>query len=208
MSAGPPQPLQNSLEFVFSTFYGVLPMLTSPQESGINHELIRRRGQQQQQQQQQAEAGPSNASATRNQDPINGGEQGEGSSAPSVDVCILVTHTSRPSLTSGLEVPPDSDHLDSEGEAPIGKKRKVSKAALEKQKAAAKKRAKRCNDDDDECDDDGDEYTALSKSLKTNKSGNPKPPIGSLEKCAKCSKQFTVVCSFGHHVARIPIYDW
>jgi len=104
MSAGPPQPSQNSLEFVFSRFYGILPMLTSPQESGINHELIRRRGQQQQQQQQQqqAEAGPSNASASRNQDPVNGGEQAEGPSAPSVDVCILVTHLLLLLLPRGL----------------------------------------------------------------------------------------------------------
>jgi len=66
---------------------------------------------------------------------------------------------------------------------------------LEKQKAAAKKRAKQGDDDDDDFDDDGDEYTALSKSLRSNKSGEPKPPIGSLEKCAKCSKQFTMVRS-------------
>ena len=94
---------------------------------------------------------------------------------------------------TGVEVPPDSDHLDSEDEAPVGRKRKVSKAALEKQKAAAKKRAKKCNSDDDDFDDDGDEYTALSKSLKSNKSSDL--AIGSLEKCAKCSKQFTVVRS-------------
>jgi DNA repair protein RAD7 len=95
----------------------------------------------------------------------------------------------------GVKVPPDSDHLDSEGEAPIGRKHKASKAALEKQKAAAKKRAKQGDDDFDDFDDDGDEYTALSKSLRSNKSGEPKPPIGSLEKCAKCSKQFTMVRS-------------
>ena len=99
-----------------------------------------------------------------------------------------------------IEAPPDSDHLDSEGEASTGRKRKVSKAALEKQKAPAKKRAKKC---DDEYDDDGDEYTALSKSLRKSKSGGPKPPNGSLEKCAKCSKQFAVVRSFGRLVACI-----
>lgn len=69
----------------------------------------------------------------------------------------------------------------------------MSKAALEKQKAAAKKRAKQCDDNDDDFDDDGDEYTSLSKSLGSKKSGDPKPSIGSLEKCAKCSKQFTMV---------------
>ncbi|KAH9961086.1 RNI-like protein [Russula dissimulans] len=65
-----------------------------------------------------------------------------------------------------------------------------TRTPLEKQKAAAKKRAKKHDNDDYE--DDEDEYTALSKSLWTNKSSNPKPPVGSLEKCAKCSKQFTV----------------
>lgn len=73
----------------------------------------------------------------------------------------------------------------------MGKKRRVSKATLEKQKAAAKKKAKKKDDDDYEDEDDA--YTALSKSLWTNKSANPKPPVGSLEKCAKCSKQFTIV---------------
>jgi DNA repair protein RAD7 len=88
------------------------------------------------------------------------------------------------------EVAPDSDHLDSEDDVQIGRKRKVSKAALEKQKMAAKKRAKKRKDDDD--DDYEDEYTALSKSHWKGKS---KPSIGSLEKCAQCSKQFTVVRS-------------
>lgn len=69
------------------------------------------------------------------------------------------------------------------------KKRKPSKAALEKQKAAAKKKAKK--QDDDDYDDEDDAYNALSKSMWTNKSANPKPPVGSLVKCAKCSKQFT-----------------
>jgi len=92
------------------------------------------------------------------------------------------------------EVVPDSDHLDSEDEVPTGRKRQVSKATLEKQKLAAKKRAKKHKDDDD-YEDDGDEYTALSKSFWTSKSSNAKPSVGSLEKCAKCSKQFTVVRS-------------
>jgi hypothetical protein len=61
---------------------------------------------------------------------------------------------------------------------------------------AAKKRAKkRKEDDDDDYEDDEDEYTALSKSLRKSKSNNAKPSIGSLDKCAKCSKQFTVVRS-------------
>ncbi len=60
---------------------------------------------------------------------------------------------------------------------------------------AAKKRAKKRKDDDDDYEDDEDEYTALSKSLWTSKSSNAKPSIGSREKCAKCSKLFTVVRS-------------
>jgi DNA repair protein RAD7 len=104
--------------------------------------------------------------------------------------------TSEPRLTLDTEVAPNSDHLDSEDEVQIGRKRKVSKAALEKQKMAAKKRAKkRKDDDDDDHEDDDDEYTALSKSLWKSKSINGKPSIGSMEKCAKCSKRFTVVCS-------------
>ena len=75
-----------------------LHMLTSPQESGINHAFIRRRGQQQQQQ-QQAEAGPSNATTSGNQDPVNDGGQGEGPSAPAGDVGIYIARSSCPSLT-------------------------------------------------------------------------------------------------------------
>ncbi|KAI0261755.1 hypothetical protein BC834DRAFT_894448 [Gloeopeniophorella convolvens] len=41
-------------------------------------------------------------------------------------------------------------------------------------------------------EDAEDMYTALSKSLWANKSSGPKPPVGGFEKCAKCSKQFTV----------------
>ena len=157
--------------------------------------MIRRRGQQQQQ--QQAEAGPSNASASGNQDPNNVTEQDGGPSGPTEYVCGFVTPTSEPRLTLGTEVAPDSDHLDSEDEVPTGRKRQVSKATLEKQKLAAKKRSNKYKDDDDDYEDDGDEYTALSKSFWTSKSSNIKPSVGSLEKCAKCSKQFTVVRSSG-----------
>jgi hypothetical protein len=103
MSAGPLQPSQNFLELVSSRINGVLHMLTSPQESGINHALIRRRGQQQQ---QQAEAGPSNASTSGNQDPVNEEEQAEGPSAPPGDVCFQITRSSCPSLTSELRLLP------------------------------------------------------------------------------------------------------
>jgi hypothetical protein len=84
---------------------------------------------------------------------------------------VLIFRTFLPLSYIRVEVSPDSDPHDSEYTVPIfGSKRKVSKAALEKQNAAATKRARRC-------DDDGDEYTALSKSLGTNGSGVPKPPI-------------------------------
>jgi hypothetical protein len=100
------------------------------------------------------------------------------------------------------KVAPDSDHLDSEVQ--IRRKRKVSKAASEKQKMAAKKRAKKRKDDGgDDYGDNEDEYTTLSKSLWKRKTVNAKPSIGSLEKCAKCSKRFTVVRSsvvFGEHL--------
>ncbi|KAI0303311.1 RNI-like protein [Multifurca ochricompacta] len=138
-------------------------------ELGINHALIQRRGQRWQQ--QQAEAGPSNASTNANQDITNEEEQG-----------------GLPDSLTG-EAAPDSDHLDSEEEVTTGKKRKLSKAALERQKASAKKKAKK-NDDEDYKDNEEDAYTA--KSLRENKSTNPKPSIGSLQKCSRCSKQFTM----------------
>lgn len=62
------------------------------------------------------------------------------------------------------------------------KKRKLTKAQ-EKKKVKGK--------DDDEEDDP---YTSLSKSMWAN--SNPRPPAGSFENCARCGKQFTVVC--GH----------
>lgn len=65
------------------------------------------------------------------------------------------------------------------------KKRKLTKAAEAKLKAKEKK--KKGSDDEDE-----DAYTALSKSLWSN--ATSKPPVGSFEKCAVCTKQFTVVC--------------
>jgi hypothetical protein len=113
------------------------------------------------------------------------------------EMCVsLLPLISEPRLTLNTEVAPDSDHLDSD-EVQSGRKRKVSKAALEKQKMAAKKRAKKRkdNDDDDDYEDGEDEYTALSKSLWKSKSVNAKPPNGSFEKCANCSKRFTVVRS-------------
>lgn len=68
-----------------------------------------------------------------------------------------------------------------EPETQAPKKQKTSKAK-------AKKKAKK--DDEDWQDEDEDAYTALSKSFRA---GN-KPPNGSLETCAECKKEFSVVC--------------
>jgi DNA repair protein RAD7 len=78
--------------------------------------------------------------------------------------------------------------LDEPEDTPATKKRKLTKAAQEKAKEKAKKKGKKGDGGDD---DEEDPYTALSKS---GWSGAPvKPPVGNLEKCAKCEKEFTVV---------------
>lgn len=63
--------------------------------------------------------------------------------------------------------------------------------AAAKVKAKAKGKGKKGDDDDfeDDEDDEEDAYTALSKMWKD----SSKPPVGSFEPCARCSKQFTVV---------------
>ena len=64
------------------------------------------------------------------------------------------------------------------------KKRKLTKAAQEKAKEKAKKKGKKGDGGDDGDDDEEDLYAAWSKS---GWSGAPvKPPVGNLEKCAKC----------------------
>lgn len=64
-----------------------------------------------------------------------------------------------------------------------------------KQKAKAKKKKNGGDDDDFEDDSDEDEYTALSKTMARNRARNAtvKPPVGSLENCAKCDVEFSVV---------------
>jgi hypothetical protein len=148
--------------------------------------LIRRRGQQ-----QQAEAGPSNVPPDGNLDATNEGEQNGEPSIPAGDVRNFFTVVLIPFSHARPKAVPDSDHLDSEDEAPAGKKRKLSKVAMEKRKAGAKKKAIKFDDDD--YDGEEDAYTALSKSLRTNKSSDSKPSVGSRVKCAKCSNQFTMV---------------
>ncbi|KAG8219151.1 RNI-like protein, partial [Butyriboletus roseoflavus] len=79
-----------------------------------------------------------------------------------------------------------SDQLDEVEEASPAKKRK------DKRTAAAKSKAKKKAEEDGEYDgSSGDEYTAVSKSLRA-MGGDPKPPVGSFENCARCEKQFTV----------------
>jgi hypothetical protein len=55
----------------------------------------------------------------------------------------LLPLTPEPCLTLVAEVAPNSDHLDSEDEVQIGRKREVSKAASNKQNMAAVKRSKK-----------------------------------------------------------------
>lgn len=70
--------------------------------------------------------------------------------------------------------------------SPVKKRKGKSTAAA---KAKAKKKAK---EDGDYEGSSGDEYTAISKNLRSVGS-DPKPPVGSFEECARCEKQFTVV---------------
>ena len=97
------------------------------------------------------------------------------------------------------------DGENGEDEKPA-KKRKLSKKEEEKmkakEKAKAKKNRKKKGDDDDDYSDDSedDEYNALSRGASFNRvraglSGAAQPAIGSFEDCAKCGKQFTVVCN-------------
>jgi hypothetical protein len=84
------------------------------------------------------------------------------------EMCVsLLPLTPEPCLTLDAEVAPNSDHFDSEDEVQIGRMMATT------------------------TEDNEDEYTALSKSLWKSKSAHAKPSIGSLEKCAKCSKRFT-----------------
>jgi len=87
-----------------------------------------------------------------------------------------------------------SDELDDPEEESPAKKRKNTKGrASAAAKAKAKKKAK---EDGDYEGSSEDEYKAVSKNLwSMGGNGGPKPPAGSFEKCARCEKQFTVVCS-------------
>ena len=71
-------------------------------------------------------------------------------------------------------------------------KLKAKEKAKAKAKGKGKGKGKKGDDDDyeDDSDEDEDAYTALSKMWKD----TAKPPVGSFEECARCKKQFTVVC--------------
>lgn len=90
----------------------------------------------------------------------------------------------------------NSDNMDEpESPQPAKSKRKLGKKALEKLKASQKAKAKKRGDVDSDDDSDDDEYTALSKSLKANAATpSVRPPVGTLEVCTKCEKEFSVVC--------------
>lgn len=77
----------------------------------------------------------------------------------------------------------DSDGLD-EPEAPATKKKKITA-----NKAKGKKTGKK--DDEDDYEDDDDPYTALSKF-----GARARPANGSIERCAECEKEFSVVRHF------------
>jgi DNA repair protein RAD7 len=84
--------------------------------------------------------------------------------------------------------------MDEPASAQPAKKGKPGKAALKRLKAAEKKKAKKRGDIDSSDDSDDDTYTALSKSMKANAaSPSVRPPVGTLEVCAKCEKEFSVV---------------
>ena len=89
----------------------------------------------------------------------------------------------------------DSDALD-DPEAPVTKKRKANSSVA---KDKAKKLTKKDDDHEDE-DEDNDPYTLLSKM-----GANPRPANGSIEKCAECDKEFSVVCSL--HLAYSGVVD-
>jgi hypothetical protein len=96
-------------------------------------------------------------------------------------------------LNSSIQDGYGSDDLDEpEAEkAPAKKKRKLTKAQEAKLKAEAKAKAKKNKElDESEEEKEVDTYTAPSKSKWTDAK---KPPAGSIENCAKCGKQFTVV---------------
>ncbi|KIK26740.1 hypothetical protein PISMIDRAFT_675667 [Pisolithus microcarpus 441] len=153
-------------------------------ESGINPDLIARRV------------------ATRNQGPSNGQQpvagpstsNGVGSSADNGSQSERVAPDATPGAQEESRVPLSdyvSDQLDEpEERSPIKRTRTSKRKATAAAKAKARKKAKQdgCYQSSSE-----DEYTALSRGMRTmGATSNSKPPVGSFENCAKCEKQFTV----------------
>ncbi|KAG6333302.1 hypothetical protein ID866_5789 [Astraeus odoratus] len=153
-------------------------------ESGINPALIARRAaiQSAAQHNVQQPAGPSSNSTT---DAVNSGDASmQASVTPNVSSS---TQTGVVAGTSGY----NSDQLDEPEQQSLPKKTRTSKG---KTTAATKARAKKkAKEDGDYEGTSEDEYTALSKRMRSlSGTSGSKPPVGSFEKCAKCEKQFTV----------------
>ncbi|KAH7890166.1 RNI-like protein [Phlebopus sp. FC_14] len=159
-------------------------------ESGINPATIARRAatQNQNQNQNQNNASSAAGSSTGNNDmqADNGGDGGEQAHEEGA-VPEASSSRRRRDQPSGYT----SDQLDEpEEESPVKKRKSGKGKATAAAKAKAKKKAK---EDGDYEGSSEDEYRAVSKSLwSMGGNGNPKPPVGSFENCARCEKQFTV----------------
>lgn len=151
-------------------------------ESGINPELIARR------------VATRNQGQSSAQQPVTDLSNNNGIEPPASNG-IESEHVA-PDSTSGAQGQSGlsgyaSDQLDELEEQSPAKKARVGKGKVTAAaKAKAKKKAK---DDGDYQSSSDDEYTALSRNMRaTGASRSPKPPVGSFENCAKCTKQFTV----------------
>jgi DNA repair protein RAD7 len=78
-----------------------------------------------------------------------------------------------------------------------GKATEKDNSKLKKSKAAVKRKAKRDSGSDDYEDSEDDEYNAPARGLfspsKQTADPSARPPNGSIEECAECGKDFTVV---------------
>jgi DNA repair protein RAD7 len=160
-----------------------LNRIYAAQEAGITPRTIARRAATRVQniQEQEPAAGPSQLS---NNDNRNG--EGFEAGAEAAESSRRVSRR-RGRRISRLSYASDDLDEDDEDITPA-KKRRRTKASEEKTKGKEKKKK-----DDENSDSEEDAYTALSRSLRSAKN-SPRPPVGSFENCAKCEKQFTVVC--------------
>ncbi|KAG9317975.1 RNI-like protein [Chiua virens] len=147
-------------------------------ESGINPALIARRTATREQAQAQDTA--ENAGQGTTGDQGDRPNEGEEAVAPAAS-------TSRRRAVSNTGYA--SDQLDEAEEESPPKKRRGAKG---KTTAASKTKAKKKAKEDGEGSSE-DEYKAISKNIwSMGGNGDPKPPVGSFETCARCEKQFTV----------------